>query len=107
MCYNISYLTKKRLEYARRYGTNFDVEEIERDLERIGQKTGPVYYVNGFAHPDNLSARFMAEEIIILCLPSNKNAGIPFLNETPIPSSMTGRWFCTLFALYLFTIERI
>jgi len=52
MCYNISYLTKKRLDYASRYGTESDVEEIEKDLERIGQKTGPIYYVNGYANPD-------------------------------------------------------
>lgn len=52
MCYNISYLTKKRLDYARRYGTVSDIEEIEKDLERIGEKTGPTYYVNGFDHPD-------------------------------------------------------
>ncbi|MFC2124801.1 SOS response-associated peptidase [Bacteroidota bacterium] len=52
MCYNISYLTKKRLDYARRYGTESDIAEIEKDLERIGQKTGPVYYVSGYNHPD-------------------------------------------------------
>ena len=52
MCYNLSYLTRKRLDYARRYGTSADIEEIEKDIEKIGHVTGPVYFVNGYVHPD-------------------------------------------------------
>ena len=44
MCYDISYLTRRQADYARRYGTEEDVEDI---VKRIG----PVWHTNGFQHP--------------------------------------------------------
>ncbi len=52
MCYNISYLTKKKLDYAKRLGEMGDVEELEKSLDDLYKKAGPSYYASGFAHPD-------------------------------------------------------
>jgi putative SOS response-associated peptidase YedK len=52
MCYNINYLTKKRLEYARRLGGILDDRKLEHEFDDIENRTGPVYFVNGFNHPD-------------------------------------------------------
>jgi putative SOS response-associated peptidase YedK len=52
MCYNISYLTKKRLDYAKRLGELADAEELEKVLDYLSKKANPVYYTSGFAHPD-------------------------------------------------------
>jgi putative SOS response-associated peptidase YedK len=52
MCYNISYLTKKKLDYAKRFGSNIDAEELEKVLDELFKKSGPVYYASGFDHPD-------------------------------------------------------
>ena len=52
MCYNVNYLTKKRLEYARRLKGIIDERILDAEIENIYRKTGPVYYVNGFNHPD-------------------------------------------------------
>ena len=52
MCYNVNYLTKKRLEYARRLGGLIDPKNLESEFEDILNRSGPVYYVNGFNHPD-------------------------------------------------------
>ena len=43
MCYDISYLTKRQVDYAKRYGKPEDVEEITKRLP-------PVYHTNGFEH---------------------------------------------------------
>ena len=52
MCYNVNYLTKKRLEYARRLKGIIDERNLENEFDNIYNKTGPVYYVNGFNNPD-------------------------------------------------------
>ena len=52
MCYNVNYLTKKRLEYARRLKGIIDERILATEIEAIYKRTGPVYYVNGFNHPD-------------------------------------------------------
>ena len=43
MCYDISYLTKRQIDYAKRYGKPEDVEEVRKRLP-------PVYHTNGFEH---------------------------------------------------------
>jgi len=52
MCYNVNYLTKKRLEYARRLQGLIDSSNLENEFDDILSRTGPVYFVNGFNHPD-------------------------------------------------------
>jgi len=52
MCYNISYLTKKKLEYAKRFGGSVDIEDLEKVLDEFYKKTGPTYFASGFDHPD-------------------------------------------------------
>jgi putative SOS response-associated peptidase YedK len=52
MCYNVNYLTKKRLEYARRLQGLVDERDLENEFDDILHRTGPVYFVNGFNHPD-------------------------------------------------------
>lgn len=52
MCYNVNYLTKKRLEYAKRLGGLIDEEDLENDLDEIFSKDVSRYYATGFEHPD-------------------------------------------------------
>jgi putative SOS response-associated peptidase YedK len=52
MCYNVNYLTKKRLEYARRLKGIIDERNLENEFNDILNRTGPVFFVNGFNHPD-------------------------------------------------------
>jgi len=52
MCYNVNYLTKKRLEYARRLKGIIDERNLENEFNDILSRTGPVFFVNGFNHPD-------------------------------------------------------
>jgi len=53
MCYNISYLTKKKLKYARRFGNNeADIKDLEEQLKKLGEKIGPHYHTSGFDHLD-------------------------------------------------------
>lgn len=53
MCYNIRYLTKKKLQYARRFaGNEKDIEDLEEQLRKLGERIGPYYHVTGFDHPD-------------------------------------------------------
>lgn len=53
MCYNIRYLTKKKLQYARRFGNNEkDITELEKQLTELGERIGPTYQVTGFDHPN-------------------------------------------------------
>lgn len=49
MCYNIQYLTRKKLEYAEHVG--IEDEETEKLMEEL-EKFQEVYFVNGFVHPD-------------------------------------------------------
>jgi putative SOS response-associated peptidase YedK len=52
MCYNINYLTKKKAEYARRLGGLLSKEAFEKTWDHIQGRAQPVYYENGFNHPD-------------------------------------------------------
>ena len=45
MCYDISYLTKRQVDYAARYGSAEDVEDIQRRLPKV-------YHINGFQHAE-------------------------------------------------------
>jgi putative SOS response-associated peptidase YedK len=50
MCYNKSYLTKRLIKYAKRYGNNEDeVNYLREQLEKLNMT--PVYQVSGFDHP--------------------------------------------------------
>ena len=44
MCYDVSYLTKKQVDYAKRYGS-------EEDVKSIIEKLPVTYHTNGFEHP--------------------------------------------------------
>ena len=52
MCYNVNYLTKKRIEYAKRLGGLIDEEDLDNDFDEILSKNIPRYYATGFEHPD-------------------------------------------------------
>ena len=53
MCYDIRFLTKKKLQYARRFGHNeSDIRDLEEQLRKLGEKIPPYYHVTGFDHPD-------------------------------------------------------
>ncbi len=53
MCYDIRFLTMKKIKYAQRFGDNEkDIEELEKQLKKIGEKTGPFFHISGFSHPD-------------------------------------------------------
>ncbi len=53
MCYDIRFLTKKKIKYAQRFGdSEKDIEELEKQLNKIGEKTGPYFHISGFDHPD-------------------------------------------------------
>ncbi len=52
MCYNIAYLTKKKLDYARRFRETGDMTDLEKVLNELYGKAGPTYYASGFDHPD-------------------------------------------------------
>ena len=47
MCYNISYLTKKKLEYAKRFGETGDITDLEKTLIEIYKKANPVNMTPG------------------------------------------------------------
>lgn len=49
MCYNLQYLTQKKIKYIHYHGLeDEDTEKLMEELERFQE----VYFVNGFAHPD-------------------------------------------------------
>jgi len=53
MCYDIRFLTKKKLKYARRFANNEgDIKDLEDQLRKLGEKIGPHYHATGFDHPD-------------------------------------------------------
>jgi putative SOS response-associated peptidase YedK len=52
MCYNINYLTKKKAEYARRLGGLLSKKAFENAWNHLQGKANPVFYENGFNHPD-------------------------------------------------------
>ncbi len=55
MCYNLVYMTKKKLEYARRMGaTEEELADLEQELRKWEEVDGkpPMFHANAFAHPD-------------------------------------------------------
>ena len=53
MCYDVNFLTKKKIKYARRFaGSEADIEELEKQLEELGERIPAHYHVSGFDHPD-------------------------------------------------------
>ncbi len=53
MCYDINFLTKNKIKYARRFaGSDQDIEDLEEQLTKLGERVGPHYHVSGFEHPD-------------------------------------------------------
>ena len=55
MCYNLVFMTKKKLDYARRMGaTEEELSEIEQILRKYEEIDGrpPMFHANAFAHPD-------------------------------------------------------
>lgn len=52
MCYTVSYLTKRKVKYAKRAGADEEeVKELERQLEELTAGQPSMYHVSGFAHP--------------------------------------------------------
>lgn len=52
MCYTVSYLTKRKVKYARRAGADeAEVKELELQLEELTATQPAMYHVSGFAHP--------------------------------------------------------
>lgn len=53
MCYDIRYLTKKQLDYAKRFGGDRDLSELQKRLDDEDNATGqPVFHTSGFNHSD-------------------------------------------------------
>ncbi len=51
MCYNIAYLTKKKLQYARMHGaSDEEISDLETDLKLFDEKYAS-YNTSGFAYP--------------------------------------------------------
>lgn len=52
MCYNVSYLTQKALNYAkRRTDDQATIEELEKKIFDLQNRIPEVYHATGFAHP--------------------------------------------------------
>jgi putative SOS response-associated peptidase YedK len=55
MCYNVAYLTKRKITYARRVGaSDAEVQDLEQQLEELTRTQVPMFHVSGFAHPQLL-----------------------------------------------------
>ena len=55
MCYDIKFLTQKKLKYAKRLGESDDeIKRIEADLNILTKNFIPQYHASGFMHPDIL-----------------------------------------------------
>jgi len=53
VCYNVKYLTKKKIDYARKIGSSeAEIKELELEFEKILNKWAPGYLMSGFAHPE-------------------------------------------------------
>ena len=51
MCYDIKFLTRKKLAYARRKGASpEEISSLEEQLKRLERKA--VYHASGFSHPE-------------------------------------------------------
>lgn len=55
MCYNVAYLTKRKITYARRASASeAEVQDLEEQLEELTRAKVPMFHVSGFAHPQLL-----------------------------------------------------
>ena len=55
MCYDVRYMTKLRLAYAKRRGrTEEEIADLETRLHEVEQLLPPHFHANGFAHPSLL-----------------------------------------------------
>ncbi|GAB4301507.1 MAG: SOS response-associated peptidase [Marinilabiliales bacterium] len=53
MCYNIRYLTERKIKYAQRYGlTPEEISQLEKELELIPENKQNMYFVNAMQHPE-------------------------------------------------------
>ncbi len=55
MCYNLVYMTKKKLDYARRLGaTEEELSNLEEELRKYEELDGkpPMFHANAFTHPE-------------------------------------------------------
>jgi len=53
MCYDMNFLTKNKIKYARRFAeSEADISDLEDQLKRLGERISPHYHVSGFEHPD-------------------------------------------------------
>jgi putative SOS response-associated peptidase YedK len=51
MCYDVAYMTKKKANYAKRFGaTEEEVASLEQSIEVNKAAFSPTYHTNGFAH---------------------------------------------------------
>ncbi len=52
MCYDVKYLTQKKLNYAKRMGeTPDEIRKIENDLNQLTQHLNPQFHASAFSHP--------------------------------------------------------
>ncbi|MFH2141451.1 MAG: SOS response-associated peptidase [Bacteroidota bacterium] len=52
MCYNLKYLTEKKIKYARLFGiSDEEIRELEKELELVNFDEKAKYFVTGFEHP--------------------------------------------------------
>lgn len=55
MCYDVKYLTQKKLKYAKKLGESDDeIKKIESDLNILTSNLSPHYHASGFMHPNLL-----------------------------------------------------
>ncbi len=53
MCYDVNFLTKNKIKYARRFAdSEKDIKDLEEQLKKLGERIGPHYHASGFEHPD-------------------------------------------------------
>ncbi len=68
MCYDIKFLTQKKLNYAKRMGESPDeIKRIENDLNILTQNVLPQFHVSAYTHPN------------ILCFINEENNMKPYL----------------------------
>lgn len=52
MCYTVTYLTKRKVKYAKRAGADEEeVKELEQQLEELTAGQPAMYHASGFTHP--------------------------------------------------------
>jgi len=55
MCYNVAYLTRRKITYAQRAGASEEeIAELQEQLERITTDRPAMFHCSGFTHPELL-----------------------------------------------------